>query len=264
MDQPGVLRAAGLAAAVAALTLGLAACGGGASTTTTGGSTTTASAGQQAPLTDDRSGLVKPDPASDAANRNPSPLGPSVTYNDPPPPVAAGVQAAAQSAGCTVKSWPSEANPQNHIDGDSATAVSSPPLSGAHSAHWADWGVYDQPVPFKYQLHNLEHGGVFVHYGRDVSVEGVNAIREWWAKSPAFLLVAPDTASTFPTNAVVVGSQQRWLVCKPFSPAQITAIDAFAKEYRGRGPEQAKAVNAGNARPDGLPAPAIPDTGAEV
>lgn len=91
---------------------------------------------------------------------------------------------------------------------------------------------------------------------------GVNAIREWWAKSPAYLVVAPDTAPKFPTD-VVVGSQQRWLVCKSFKPEQISAIDAFVNEYRGRGPEQIPAKDAGGDRPSGLPAPKISDKGAK-
>ena len=258
MDQPGILRTAGVAALAAALTLGVAACGGdkGAST----GSTTDPTQ-QQADFTDDRDGLVKPEPALDSVNRQPR--GASVNYNDPPPPISANVEAAAKTAGCTVKSWPSEGNPSSHVATESATDISNPPLSGAHNERWADWGVYNKPVPFKHQLHNLEHGGVFVHYGKDVPVAEVNAIREWWAKSPAFILVAPNTAPTFPTNAVVVGSQQRWLVCKPFAAAQISAVDAFVKEYRGRGPEQILAVNAGGDLPEGLPKPAISDTGAE-
>lgn len=258
MDQPGVLRAAGIAAAAAALTLGLAACGGGGGSKT---STTPDAGAQQAGFTDNRDGLVKPEPALDSVNRQPR--GASVDYNDPPPPIAAAVEAAATSAGCTAKSWPSEANPSSHVTTEAAAQISIPPLSGAHDERWADWGVYDKPVPFKHQLHNLEHGGVFLHYGRDVPVAEVNAIREWWAKSPAFILVAPDTAAAFPTNAVVVGSQQRWLVCKPFAAAQISAVDAFVKEYRGRGPEQILAVNAGGDLPEGLPKPAISDKGAE-
>ncbi len=251
-----------MVAAVAALSLGIAACGGGSSSSTSGSGPS--GSAQQAAFTDNRAGLVTPTPASDPANRNPSPLGPSVNYNDPPPPIAAGVEAAAQTAGCTVKSWPSEANPQNHIDGEAATTITVPPLSGAHNPRWADWGVYNQPVPYKYQLHNLEHGGVFVHYGRNVPVAGVNAIREWWATSPAYILVAPDTAPQFPATAVVAGSQQRWLVCKRFTPAQIAAVDAFAKEYRGRGPEQIRAIDSSDARPSDHPAPVIPDSGAKT
>lgn len=248
----------GIAAVAVAASLGAAACGGGAGTsTTTGGG-----APQQAPFTDARDGLVTPTPATDTANRQPR--GPSVDYNDPPPPISAEVRAAATTAGCTVASWPSEADPTQHIQGESATGISVPPLSGAHNARWADWGVYNKPVPYKYQLHNLEHGGVVIHYGREVPVAGVNALRTWWATSPAFLIVAPDTSASFPVDAVVVGSQQRWLVCKPFKPEQISAVNAFAKEYRGRGPEQILAKNPGVDRPGDLPTPAISDKGAEA
>ena len=168
-----------------ALGLGLAACGGaGGGAATNGGRDT-----QQARFTVDRPDLVAPEPAVDAANRNPRQQ--SVNYNDPPPSISANVNAAAQTAGCTVKSFPSEADPQNHISGESQTKISVPPLSGAHNPRWADWGVYNQPVPFKHQLHKLEHGGVFNHYGTKVPVEGVNAIREAWAKSPGL----PDRRS---------------------------------------------------------------------
>lgn len=253
------------AAAAAALITGVAACGGddepasgtGAST----GATTAGGPAQQPAFTDDRDGLVEPEPVEDRANRNPR--GASVDYNDPPPPIAADVEAAARAAGCTAKGHPSEADPQSHIEGESATKVSVPPLSGGHNEYWARWGVYNQPVPYKYQLHNLEHGGVILHYGTEVSVEGVNAVRELWAKKPAFVIVVPDTSGTFPKDAVVAGSQQRWLVCKPFQTSQIAAVEAFVDAYRGRGPEPASSANVtGVDRPDDLPAPKIEDKAA--
>ncbi len=258
MDQARLLTRAGLAALAAALTLGLAACGGGGDDpgTTTGGSAPP----QQADFTDDRSGLVEPEPATDAAGR--APRGSSVTYNDPPPPIAAAVTAAADAAKCTVRGFPSEVDPSSHISGEAVATQSIPPLSGAHNEYWADWGVYDKPIPYKHQLHNLEHGGVMVHYGVDVPVEGVNALRTLWAKKPAFVIVVPDTSPAFPKDAVVVGSQQRWLVCKPFAPAQISAVEAFVDEYRGRGPEAVASRNAGGATPDGLPEPKLKDPGA--
>lgn len=262
MDQPGILSRAALAALAAALVLGVAACGGGdGDSAETGTGATTSSEPQQVPFRDGRDGLVKPSPSNDSANR--APRGASVTYNDPPPPLAAGVVAAAQAAGCTAASFTSEANPQDHIDGESATTQSIPPLSGAHNERWADWGVYDRPVPYKHQIHNLEHGGVIIHYGTEVPVEAVNSLRNLWAASPAFVMVVPDSNPTFPKNAVVAGSWQRWVVCKPYSAAKVAAIEAFVKEYRGRGPEPAAALNAGGDRPDGLPAPEISDTAAE-
>jgi hypothetical protein len=206
-----------LATFVAVVALGLAACGGGSTSTTASGTGSTAP--EQPDFTDNRSGLIEPEPAIDPANR--AGRGASVNYNDPPPPIAAAVKAAAETAKCTVASFASEKEPQNHITGESAATLSIPPLSGAHNGYWADWGVYNKPIPYKFQLHDLEHGGVIIHYGTEVPVEGVNALRALWAKSPAFLIVVPDSNPKFPKDAVVVGSQQRWLVCKPFTPAQV-------------------------------------------
>ena len=215
----------------------------------------------QPDFTDDRDGLIEPEPALDPANR--APRGASVNYNDPPPPLSAAVKAAADAVKCSVASFPSEAEPQNHIPGDSVAVQSLPPLSGGHNEYWADWGVYNKPIPYKHQLHNLEHGGVVIHYGTEVPVDGVNALRTLWAKSPAFLIVVPDSNAKYPKDAVVVGSQQRWLVCKPFVPSQVSAVEAFIDEYRGRGPEPAGATNAGGDRPDGLPGPKLEDKGAK-
>ena len=259
MDQPGFLSRVAVAALVATVALGVSACGGGgkSSSTPTNGATP-----EQADFTDNRSGLTEPEPALDPANR--AGRSASVNYNDPPPPIAAAVKAAADSAKCTVASFASEKDPQTHITGESAATLSIPPLSGAHNGFWADWGVYNKPIPYKHQLHNLEHGGVIIHYGTEVPVEGVNALRTLWAKSPAFLIVVPDTNPKFPKDALVVGSQQRWLVCKPFAPAQVSAVEAFALEYRGRGPETgAVAKNVGSDRPAGLPGPKIADQGAK-
>ncbi|MEE9247146.1 MAG: DUF3105 domain-containing protein [Dehalococcoidia bacterium] len=47
------------------------------------------------------------------------------------------------------------------------TYRSDPPVSGPH---WSDanapipWGVYPQPIPDEVLIHNLEHGGIVIHY----------------------------------------------------------------------------------------------------
>lgn len=43
---------------------------------------------------------------------------------------------------------------------------STPPTSGPHSTA-TTWGKHDAPVPYENQIHNLEHGGVIVHYNPD-------------------------------------------------------------------------------------------------
>lgn len=214
----------------------------------------------QEPFVDDRAGLVTPSPLIDDASHQPR--GPSVDFNDPAPPISDTVAGAARAVGCEAKSFMSEANSGSHIVGEPATTQSVPPLSGAHAPRWADYGVYEVPVPFGLQLNNLEGGGVFIHYGRRVPVAGVNALRSLWAKSPAYLLVAPDTHPAYPPDAVTVGSQQRWVRCPSFSPAQIGAVEAFVLEYRGRGPLPLPAVNFSKFIDPGLPAPVLFDPAA--
>ncbi len=41
---------------------------------------------------------------------------------------------------------------------------SFPPTSGPHLGNLASWGVHDEPIPNELQVHNLEDGGVIVHY----------------------------------------------------------------------------------------------------
>jgi hypothetical protein len=145
-----------------------------------------------------------------------------------------------------------------HIFGTPVYKVSLPPTSGLHYPVWADWGIYDQPVPFKFQVHNLEHGGVVVHLGSRLSSAARNAIRRLWTAAPAYLLVTPETFPQFPAQGVVVTSWQRWMSCRTWSPRVPAAIAVYRNVYRGTGPEQVPAYDSGGEAP-GLPTPAIPD-----
>jgi len=41
---------------------------------------------------------------------------------------------------------------------------SDPPTSGPHMPSIAPWGIYDQPIPKEFQVHNLEDGGVLIQF----------------------------------------------------------------------------------------------------
>jgi len=44
---------------------------------------------------------------------------------------------------------------------------SLPPTSGPHVPWLAPWGVHRIPIPWEVQVHNLEDGGVIIHYRCD-------------------------------------------------------------------------------------------------
>lgn len=44
---------------------------------------------------------------------------------------------------------------------------SNPPTSGPHYTQQASWGVHKATIPDEYIVHNLEHGGIVVHYHCD-------------------------------------------------------------------------------------------------
>jgi uncharacterized protein DUF3105 len=237
-------RLTGPTGALAVLALGtglaLAACGGGGASSTTTAAT-----------------------FPDAAH---SPRGRSVDYSQPPPPIASAVRRAARAAGCSVRSFPMEPvklQPDGtyHVLGNPVYRVSLPPTSGLHYPVWADWGVYDRPVPFKFQVHNLEHGGIIVHIGRSVPATARAAIRRVWAAAPAYVLVTPEAFARFPIRGIVVTSWQRWMSCPRWAPRVGGAIAVYRDVYRGTGPEQVAAVDSGQDVP-GLPRPAVPDPGA--
>lgn len=201
---------------------------------------------------------------SDGATASPPSYQPrpsSVANGDgPAPPIAADVAAAARSAGCETKAFPSEG--RNHVDGTPTYRQSRPPTSGPHNPVWADWGTYDEAVPEWFQVHNLEHGGVIVHVGSQVAETARQGLIDVWRQNPAYLLVVPGEGPSFPQNGVVATSWQRWVACKPYTDAARSAIAAFADEYRGAGPEPVQAYNGPPADGGDRPTPAIPDEGA--
>ena len=187
----------------------------------------------------------------------------------PAPPIARRVKQAADAAGCTVRSFPPEVTAYVasgpyagtlHVETEPTYHQSLPPTSGLHYPVWADWGVYNKPVPFRFIVHNLEHGGIEIHYGKSISSDDLQKIIAFWRASPAYLLVLPEDFPQFPPNAVVVTSWQRWMVCKPFEEKDLAAIAVYRDTYRGTGPEYAPAINSGegDATP-GLPTPEIKD-----
>jgi Protein of unknown function (DUF3105) len=160
--------------------------------------------------------------------------------------------AAFTDAGCTLQSFPAMDNEPDHSDvPDLETKPkwnSYPPSSGPHYVQTAVLGFYDEPVPLVQSTHNLEHGAVVVHYGKDVPQAEIDRLRDWYDDDPGGLLVArlPDlnkqialTAWTTPDSAPggEGGIRGRGYLakCPAFDEA---AFDRFVEEHRYKGPER--------------------------
>ena len=56
---------------------------------------------------------------------------------------------------------------------------------------WALWGAYDTPVALTMSTHNLEHGGIVIHYGPDVPQAEVAKLRDFYREDPNAMLLSP-------------------------------------------------------------------------
>jgi pyruvate/2-oxoglutarate dehydrogenase complex dihydrolipoamide acyltransferase (E2) component len=256
------LRAIALAAGV----LLLAGCGSSSSSSSSSSETTAAATSappeSTAASTSGQSGLTiqSVDPSKYLQ-------GSSVGFGEgPAPSFTPAVKRAASRAGCRLRADPSAVGIHllvsdivpRHVDNPDYSKVPRPPTNGHHRPIWANWGFYQQPVPYAYEVHNLEHGGVAIHLGlRTTRANGTGVVR-MWADSPPYVLVVPGLPADVPQRGVTVTSWQRAMICKTWNARTLAAIRAYRDAYRGAGPEQIPSLNSGGSATD-LPTPALPN-----
>ena len=156
-----------------------------------------------------------------------------------------------EEAGCTLKSYPAVPNVGDHSDVPTLETKpkwnSFPPSSGPHFGQTAVFGFYDEQVALVQSTHNLEHGAVVIHYGRDVPEAEIEELRAFYDEDPNGLIVAllPQlgkkialTAWTAPepTPGGDVDRGRGYLAeCTEFNEE---AFSTFVDEHRGKGPER--------------------------
>jgi hypothetical protein len=120
---------------------------------------------------------------------------------------------------------------------------SVPATSGLHNPQTAIWNLYDQPVPQINYVHNLEHGGMVIQYGSEVSDADVASLADWYQQDTRGLIVAPlseEMEEEDPTLAdkIVANAWTHMMRCTTFDES---AFDEFSDDYRGPqgdGPEK--------------------------
>jgi hypothetical protein len=154
---------------------------------------------------------------------------------------------ALSDAGCAVQTF--KAQGQQHVQElpKGFKYNSFPPTSGPHNPVPAPFDFYDEPVEELRLVHNLEHGGVVVQYGRGVPADQVEELRAWWRSDPDGIVVAslPALGQTisfaawtadYQGNDPTPRNQQGVLAkCPRF---ERDAAEAFVDRYGFRGPER--------------------------
>ena len=136
-----------------------------------------------------------------------------------------------RQAGCTLRTVPAQGRQHVPITQD-VDYDSDPPTSGPHADQWAIWDLYTTPIRQIQGVHNLEHGGIVIQYGDDVSDADVDAIGEFYREDPNAMLVAP-----YPKlgDRIALTAWTRLATCTRWDPE---AAAAFRDEYRYQGPER--------------------------
>jgi hypothetical protein len=261
----GVIARRALVLAAGALLLAGCGSSSGSSSSSTSSSETTSTDAPAAETTDtsaSQSGLtIKPEDPSKYLR------GSSVGFGEgPPPSFAPAVQRAAKAAGCRLRADVSAVGVHLlvsdivplHVDNPTYGKVPRPPTNGHHRPLWADWGFYQQPVPYAYEVHNLEHGGVIVHLGLNINRAAGTRVLRLWASSPPYLVIVPGLPADVSRQGATITSWQRAMVCKKWNPRVLSAIRTYRDIYRGTGPEQVPSLNTGASAED-LPKPVLPD-----
>lgn len=108
---------------------------------------------------------------------------------------------------------------------------SNPPTSGAHSSKAAACGIFRQPVPDVYQLHDLAIGVVVIQYAPSLEAVEVERIEELARSFEDRIIVAPRSGMEAPVIATA------WTTMMRLEAVDETRLRAFYERYVGSGPE---------------------------
>lgn len=112
---------------------------------------------------------------------------------------------------------------------------STPASSGWHYAAEAQWKEYTEPVVYELQVHNLEHGGVILHYRQDritdAEKEQVQSLYQSLKKEYKKVILVPDTQMS---TAYAITA---WSWIDAFDAYDEGRIRAFVKEHYNDAPE---------------------------
>lgn len=114
---------------------------------------------------------------------------------------------------------------------------SNPPTSGYHwGSGTAPWGILNELVPDTLTVHNIEHGGVVIHYRQGLDQPTLDQLtgvaRSLLQENPCVVMV-PRPADQIDTPIVLTA----WNYLLRLETVDEAAIREFFNAHIGRGPE---------------------------
>jgi hypothetical protein len=160
-------------------------------------------------------------------------------------------RAALVDAGCTLTVVKAVPNKPDHSDVKSPAVVQPawntfPPTSGPHYGQAALFGAYGEPLEQARVVHNLEHGGVYIQYGRDVPPAIVDELKAFYDRHQDGTLLAPlpklgakiALGAWNAPDAAGGGHDRGQGILATCSTFDETAYGAFFDAYQFKGPER--------------------------
>lgn len=112
---------------------------------------------------------------------------------------------------------------------------SNPPTSGWHSSDWEkDWGIQADHVKEEYQIHNLEHGGIIVHYdpAAITNLAELESLFIELKKNHKKMLLMPNP------NLGTIYALTAWTRLDTFDQYDAERIKNFTEAFYDKGPEK--------------------------
>jgi Protein of unknown function (DUF3105) len=165
------------------------------------------------------------------------------------------VRTAMTAAGCTFDSRRASADQQHMSDPNQSVSYPTfPASSGIHNPTTSIWGNYRLPVDPRQAVHNLEHGGIAIWYGPDISTADREALDRFYEEDENGIIISPirdpypgvrypkheklgsKIALTVWTGNTETHEGTVYLATCPAFDEQ--AFAAFRESFRGKGPER--------------------------
>lgn len=192
----------------------------------------------------DDDGVVAPDPRADVtvSEEETENLLPDKGLFKVPDDVD-GVEEGATAASCELKSFKAKSNEHVTKSDPPVHYSSNPPTSGRHDPIPAEDGAYSVAPDTQRLVHTLEHSRVIIWFKRDLPTVARASLKAYYDHDSQLMVLVPNTSMEYDVAATAWNRKPgrygtgRLLGCDEYSDDVFTALEAFKKANRGKGPE---------------------------